>query len=175
MAAQKYLVIDNTTGLVKEASALDVASGAGDSGQLIALDAQGKIPVGFLPSGIGQDTLVAPASEAISAGAMLNLWYDSANTTVKWRNADKATAGGAKEAHAFANAAVTSGSNCTGIFEGRVTGLTGLTPGGRCWLGNNGAITQTPTTTAGESLQRLGIAVSATTMDFEKSEPIIRA
>lgn len=175
MPAQRYLVIDNTTGLVKEVAALDVATGASDSGLIIALDSSGRIPVGFLPTGIGQDTLIAPASEAISAGAMLNLWYDAANTTVKWRNADKATAAGAKEAHAFANAGYASGANVTGIFEGRVTGLTGLTPGVRCWLGNAGAVTQTPTTTAGESLQRLGIATSATQMDFEKSDPIIRA
>ena len=105
-----------------------------------------------------------------SSRSSARLWDDSG--TEKARKAD-ATAEG-KEAVGFVKAATASAGTAAVYFEGRITGLTGLTPGARMYLSaaTAGAATATSPSSAGNVSQFVGIAVSTTEIDFEGSNPI---
>lgn len=130
----------------------------------------GTIDPSVLPTGIGADVKNVPASEALAAGDLVNIWNDTG--VAKARKAD-ATAEG-KEATGFVKAAVTSGATAAVYMEGRITGLTGLTPGARLYLSAStpGRATPTAPSTVGNVVQWVGDAVDTTEMDFEKSDPI---
>jgi hypothetical protein len=166
MAAQKFLT--NNAGRVTEAQALSVSSGAGDVDKLVALDATGKIPSGFLPSTSAPNQSVV-SSENLSAGNVVNVYNNAGTLNV--RKADNAAAG--KEANGFVLAGVTSPAAGTVTFVGGViTGLSSLTPGARYYLGVAGAVTATAPTASGAIVQCVGIALSATTLLFNPEDPI---
>ncbi len=168
MAAKTYLA--RIAGRIKQIAAVVVSSGASNDGDLVALDATGKIDVSVLPAGVGQNTVSAATSEAMSAGDLVNLWNDSG--TIKARKADGTSEG--KEVHGFLKASYSSGATATVYLPGNVmTGLTGLTPGARQYLSTTpGALTETPLNSANNVHQMVGIASSATTVAFEPEEPV---
>lgn len=174
MAAKKYITLSDSavTGVLSEKAATVVSTGGSNDGDLVALDASGKLDLSVLPTGVGPTTKTIATSEAVAAGSIVNIW-DSTGQKVRLADASAASAG--KVAMGFVLAAAASGANATVYFEGEITGLSGLTPGTAMYLGTAGALTATPTTTAGQVLQRVGYATSPTTVDFEPGEPIIRA
>lgn len=123
-----------------------------------------------MPTGIGADVKTIVASEALAANDLVNVWNDGG--TEKVRKAD-ATAEG-KEAAGFVKAAVSASANATVYFEGRITGLTGLTPGAFQYLSaaTPGLRTETAPSAAGNVVQEVGMALSTTEMDFERQRPI---
>lgn len=168
MAAKRFLGL--VAGRIKQIAAVVVSAGAGNDGDLVALDASGKLDASVLPAGVGQNTVSATASEALAAGDLVNL-YNNAGT-INARKAD-ATAEG-KECHGFVKAAVANAATATVFTSGNIlTGLTGLTPGARQYVATSpGARTETPPATAGNVVQMVGVAVSATSIAFEPEEPI---
>lgn len=170
MPAKKYL--SHAAGRLQEVQATVTSAGAGDDGKILALDATGKLDNSVMPVGIGADTATIAASENLAAGDYVNIW-DS--TGAKVRKADAATSG--KEANGFVLAAVTSGANATVYFEGQNTQKTGLTPGARQYLSaaTPGATTATPPAAAGNVVQLLGVAVSATSISTEIEDGLILA
>ncbi len=136
------------------------------------LDASGRLDPTTMPAGIGQDAKTMAASEALAAGNIVNVWNDA--STAKARKAD-ATAEG-KEGVGFVLAAVASAANATVFFEGRITGLSGLTGGARYYLSaaTPGALVLAANlpTAAGSVIQYIGTAVSPTELDFEPGEPV---
>ena len=158
-------VLDSTIVNSKTTSA-----GAGDSGKVVALDGTGRIDSTMMPVGIGADTAIIVASEALSAGNLVNIYNNTGVTNV--RKADNTTAG--KEAHGFVLAAVSNGASATVYFEGTVTGLTGLT-GGVKYLGTGGASAASAPSTAGNVAQIVGFATSASTLNFQSGTPIVLA
>lgn len=199
MAGTKYLKHDGT-GLAQEVAANDASAGAADAGKIVALngagvlaasivnakatsvgvgdagkipslDGAGRLDPSFLPVGLGADTLVISASEALAAGAYVNVW--SSAGAFKVRNADATVAG--KEAHGFVLNAVASGANATVYFESTNTSVTGQTPGVVYLANTPGAGTATPPNAAGNVVQRLGFAASATTVSFQSENPIVLA
>ena len=107
-------------------------------------------------------------SEALTIGPV-NVYNNAGVANV--RKAD-ATAEG-KEANGFVIAAFGSGVNATVFFEGRITGLSGLTIGTRYYLATTaGTVSSTAPSTAGNVVQYIGTAMAATELDFEPSEPI---
>ena len=90
------------------------------------LDASGKLDPSTMPTGVGQDAKTVLTSEALTIGPV-NIYNNAGVANV--RKAD-ATAEG-KEANGFVIAAFGSGVNATVFFEGRITGLSGLTIGAR--------------------------------------------
>lgn len=134
------------------------------------LDGSGRLDPSTMPTGIGQDAASIVASETIAAGALVNVWNNSGTPNV--RNADGTAEG--KEANGFVLAGVSASASATVFFEGRITGLTGLTPGARQYLSAStpGTATATAPTTAGNVVQYIGVAVSASSIDFEASNPI---
>jgi len=165
----KYLEHDGSGGS-REVQPVNTSAGAGDAGKMVQLDAGGKIAEDMMPTGIGADTATLEASENLAAGDQINIW-DNAGTTMV-RKADASSAGMA--ANGFVMAAVISGANATIYFEGTNNQLTGMTGGARQFLSATtaGGITETAPTGAGEIVQIVGKAYSATEMSFEYTNPI---
>jgi hypothetical protein len=168
--ADKY--IKNNSGQLAEVEATVTSTGATEAGKIVALDGSGKLDVSTLPTGIGATTKVAATTENLSAGNLVNLFNDSG--TIKARKAD---ASNGRRAHGFVLTGVTSPNNATVYLDGTITGLTGLTPGAAYYLSGStaGAATATAPTTSGYISQEIGIALSATEINFEEQQPITLA
>jgi hypothetical protein len=146
------------------------SAGAGDAGKLPALDGSGRLDTTFMPAGIGADTKIIVASEALAAGDFVNVWN---STGAKARKADATAAG--KEAHGFVLSAVSNGANATVYFEGPNTAVSGQTPGPVYLSTTAGLATATAPSASGNVVQRLGVAVDTTEINFEGSQPIVLA
>jgi hypothetical protein len=138
--------------------------GAGNANTIPQLNASGQLDLTMMPNGIGPNTAVIAASEAIAAGALVNVYTNAGAVAV--RNADNSNT--AKSANGFVLAAFASAANATVYLTGQITGLTGLTPGATYYLGTVGTpilAANLPTTT-GTLLQQVGVALSATILEF---------
>lgn len=159
-----------------EVPATVVSTGAADAGKIPALASDGRLDESLLPTGIGADVTVAPASESLTAGDYVNI-YDNAGVT-SMRKADASAANAGKIADGFVLDNVTSGQPATAYHSGSNTALTGLTVGTTYVLSHTtpgGVLALSAgTTTAGHSLQVVGRAVAADTIDTSIGEPIIR-
>ena len=168
---EKFLI--QSSGFIAEREALAASAGAADAGKIPALDASGRIDASMMPSGIGADTALLPASEALSAGNLVNVWNDAGVARV--RKADGA-GGTGKKCHGFVLSGVSSGANATVYFEGTITGLSGLVAGDVFLSAiTPGLATGTPPATAGHFVQRIGVATGATSVKFEAENPILLA
>lgn len=168
MPAKKFLRL--VAGVFTEVAATVTSVGAGNDGDLVALDSSGRLDNSVMPVGIGVDTKTIAASEALAAGDWVNVWN---STGAKVRKADATTAG--KEAHGFVLAAVSSGGNALVYFEGTNTQVSGQTPGPvylQTTAGTGGA---TIPSASGNVVQNLGVAVSATEVNFERGTPVVLA
>jgi len=166
--ADKYLY--NNAGVRTEREATVTSAGAGDAGKIVALDSNGRLDTSMMPTGIGADTALIQASENLAAGDCVNV-HNSGGARV--RKADATTAG--KEAHGFVTSAVTSGNNATVYFEGRNNQVSGLTPGPQYLSTTAGLTTAAAPSGSGNVVQRVGVAVSATELNFEPQEHIVLA
>lgn len=168
MAAKKFLRLVN--GVLTEIFGVQTSAGAANAGDLVALDDTGRISNDMMPVGIGADTATITASETLAAGDWVSVWNDSG---AKVRKADATTAG--KEVHGFVLSAVTSGNPATVYFEGTNTQVTGQTPGSvylQTTAGTGGA---TIPSASGNVVQQIGVAVSATAVNFERGTPVVLA
>ena len=147
------------------------SAGAGDSGKLPALDGSGKLDNSFMPTGIGADTASITASEALSAGDLVNIWNNASVANV--RKADATTSG--KEAHGFVLNSVSSGASATVYFEGSNTGKTGMTPGKQFLSTTAGGCTTTAPSGSGNVVQVVGFATSATVINMQANTPYVLA
>ena len=168
MAAKKFLRLVN--GVLTEILGVQTSAGAGNAGDLVSLDDTGRINNSMMPVGIGADTSTITASETLAAGDWVNVWN---NSGAKVRKADATTAG--KEAHGFVMSAVTSGNPATVYFEGTNTQVTGQTPGPVYLQTTAGAGGTTIPSASGNVVQQIGVAVSATAVNFERGTPVVLA
>jgi hypothetical protein len=145
----------------------NTSAGAGDAAKLVALDSSGRIDSTMMPVGIGADTAIITTSEAIASGDLVNIWN---STGAKVRKADATVAG--KEAHGYVLVGVGSAASATVYFEGTNTGMAGLTPGPQFLSTTAGTASVTAPSTSGNVVQRVGFAVSATSMNFQSQPPI---
>ena len=166
MPVQKLRVISGNT--ETEYTPVTTSSGAASAGQVPALNASGLIDPSMVP-GYEQQTMAA--SEAIGAGALVNVWNNSGTANV--RNADNSVDG--KRANGFAPAAIASGaSGVVNLGTGIITGLSGLTPGIDYFLGTVGGIVATAPSTTGNVWQPVGRSLSATTFQFQAQTGVVR-
>jgi hypothetical protein len=148
-----------------------VSAGAGDANKIPQLDSNGKLDTSVMPSGIGADTSLITAFEALAAGDLVNIYNNASTANV--RKADANTPG--KEAHGFVLSAVSASASATVYFEGTNNQVTGLTPGLQ-FLGIVAGKTQAAAPTGtGKFVQRVGFATSATSMNFDQNDPITLA
>lgn len=164
----------NSTGQLAEKNFIVQSTGAAVAGEGVGLDPSGRLDPSVMPVGIGANTTIAPASEALASGDWVNFWVN--NNTVSVRKAD-ASAGYGKKVDGFVLSAVTSGQNATVYKGGDNTALSGLTPGAVYYLSatSPGGITTTPPTASGHLWQPVGKALSASAISYQRTEPIIRA
>lgn len=191
MAAPRFLA--NIAGRIKMIATIATSAGAADAEKVPSTNASGVLdptllnaattgnskvlmtkPDGTLdpsvmPVGIGADTFTVVASEALAAGDFVNIWDDGG--TAKVRKADATTEG--KEAIGFVLEAVSAAGNALVYMEGKNTQLAGMTPGTRQYLATTpGGRTATAPSAVGNVVQPLGDALNATTLAFEKQEPV---
>ena len=169
MAALKFLRL--VSGVITEVFGKQTSAGAADAGAIVSLDDTGRIDNSMMPVGIGADTASIQASENLAAGDWVNV--HNVTGAARVRKADATTAG--KEADGFVLAAVTSGAPATVYFEGTNTQVTGQTPGPVYLQTTAGAGGATVPSTAGNVVQRLGVATSATAVNFERGQPVTLA
>jgi len=170
MAGNKYIA--NSAGTLTEVAANQVSAGAGDAGKIVALDATGRIDTSMMPTGIGADTAAITTSEALAAGDFVNVFNNAGTPNV--RKADASVAG--KEAMGFVLAAFGAAATATVFFEGTNTQVTGQTAG-KVFLSATtpGKTTSTAPATAGQVVQVVGFATSATTVNCQIELPITLA
>ncbi len=169
MAGEKFIQHDASGGL-REVEAVQVG-GAPSADKLASLDAAGRLDITMMPTGLGADTAVLVASGALAAGDFINVFDDGGTPSV--RKADATAIG--TVAHGFVLDAVADAANATVYFEGANTAVTGMV-GGQVFLSATaGAATATAPTTAGQVVQKLGVAVSATQINFEPATAILLA
>lgn len=167
--SDKYLA--QVAGVLTEKAALVTSAGAGDAGKIPGLDSGGRLDSSLMPVGIAADTKAIVTSEALAAGDFVNVWN---STGAKVRKGDGSVAG--KQVHGFVLAAFGSGATATVYFEGTNNQVTGMTPGDVFLSATTpGTATGTPPSATGQTVQRLGVAVSATEINFEAAQPITLA
>lgn len=166
MAGDKYL--RNSSGAFAEQASVQSSAGAGNAGNIPALDSTGRLDPSMMPTGVVADTASVTASEALSAGDFVNVYNSSG---AKCRKADASTSG--KEADGFVLAAVISSGTALVYFEGTNTQVTGATPG-TVFLSDTvpGGTTSTAPVGSGKIVQRLGVATSATAINYERGPAI---
>ncbi|MDA3808537.1 MAG: hypothetical protein PF440_11580 [Thiomicrorhabdus sp.] len=168
--ADKYLKHDGAGGSAEQ-EALVSSAGAGDAGKIPGLDGTGKLSTTMMPTGIGADTASVVTSESLVAGDYVNI-YDVTGTATA-RKADATVDG--KEAHGFVLTGVTSPEAVLIYFEGNNDQVT-LQTAGKVYLSTTpGVGTATPPSATGNIVQQVGVAHSATGVNFEASKPITLA
>lgn len=168
--ADKFLY--NNAGQMTEKAGTVTSAGAANAGNIPALDGTGRLDSSVMPVGIGADTVSIVASEALTAGNFVNIWNNAGTPNV--RKADGSTSG--KTAHGFVLAAVASAASATVYLAGQNTQLTGLTAGD-VFLSDvtPGGVVATAPVGTGKTVQRVGVAVSATVVDFRPYAGIVLA
>jgi hypothetical protein len=162
--ANRYLALVN--GVITMVQAAISSSGSSSSGQIVALNAAGAVDITMMPTGIGANTVSAVASATLTAGMLVNIYDNAGVLTV--RPADSTTAG--SQANGYVIAGFASAATATVyIGGGLINGLSGLTVGSTYYLGTVGAPTATIPATAGNIVQYVGVAVSATALEFQPS------
>lgn len=168
MPAKRYIA--QVAGSLTEIAGLVASAGAADDGKIVSLDATGRLDGSVMPVGIGADTASITTSEALAAGDYVNIHN---STGAKARKADASASG--KEAHGFVLAAFGAAQAATVYFEGTNTQVTGQTAGSVFLSATAGLGTPTAPATAGQTVQRVGFATSATSVNFQSQPPILLA
>jgi hypothetical protein len=158
-------VLDPTIVNAKNASA-----GAGDAGKIVQLDASGKISSTMINSAGNANSKVMTTSEALTSGNWINIHDVGGNPRV--RKADAATG---KEAMGFVLESPGSGGTCTVYFEGENTGVIGMVAGPVYLSATPGAGQATSPTGAGVISQVIGVATSATSVNYQSGPVIVQA
>jgi hypothetical protein len=162
----KFIRINN--GILTETQAAQTST----PNAIPALDGTGKLPVDMLPVGTGAAAYVLPASQALAAGDLVNIWNDDG--VAKVRKADNGAL--ATRAHGFVTAAVNNGANAT-IYTDWTLTKSALTAGANYFLGTAGntILAAALPTAANAIIQVIGFAVNATTIDIEIADPVVLA
>jgi hypothetical protein len=168
MAVRKLIQV-NANGSQQEYAGKSTSAGAGDASEFVILDNAGKIDVSMFPNGIGSDANAFTAGEALSAGDFV--YVTGAGTVMK---ADATTL--AKRAMGYVLASVLNAGSALVYFDDNNSALSALTAGTTYFLSATaGLVTSTAPTTAGQFVQELGTANSATSLHVSIKTPILRA
>lgn len=178
MAGKKYLKLDTSTGHPTQQAATDTSAGAGNAGDIVALDSSGRIDTTMMPVGIGATTATIVASENLAAGDIVNIYNNAGTRTVRKANATDAT----KPAHGFVLASVSSSANASVYFDGQDNvvpsgSFVAADVGKMLFLSTTaGGVTTTPPVSAGNIVQALGAVVdvgATVTFDFQANDFIV--
>lgn len=157
------------SGRVQEVIGLVTSAGAADAGKIVQTDGSGRLDSSLMPVGLGADTFTSVAVGALSAGDFVSV------VPTGIQRASAAATG--TDADGFVLAASAASAPATIYFEGRNTGLSGLTVSSRYYLSDStpGGVTLSPVAGTGKKHQYLGVAVTATSLAFEADDAIVLA
>lgn len=168
--ADKYLKI-GTNSYPEEVEATTTSAGAGDAGEIIALDASGRIDSTMMPVGVDEETVTLEATETLTSGNFVNFWLSGG--ACKARKADSTSA---LPADGFVLSTFTTGQSAKIYLRGQSnTAVSGLSVGVRHYLGSAGGLTTTAPTTSGYIIQEIGIPTGTTNIPFHPYIPLTRA
>lgn len=167
--ADKYIALIN--GVEQEVEATLTGGTSTQAGDIVALDANGRLDISVMPTGITADVYIGNAFESLVSNNPFV--YIKSDGTV----ANASASSGGNPTIGFVNTNYSANASATVYFEGRVTGLSGLTIGARYYLSDSvpGGLTATPVVGTGKLHQYLGRAISATSLSFEADDHIVRA
>lgn len=170
MAGKKLLRL--VSGIYTEIVGTQTSAGVGNAGDIVALADTGYLDPTVMPPGSGPDVKTITASEALSAGDLVNLHNSSG---LKVRKADASSS--AKEADGYILASVLISASATVYFDGLNTAVSGLTPGTDYYLSDStpGGVTSTPVSGTGKINQFIGTATAAGELVFERGEITVLA
>lgn len=162
--AEKFLILNRPAGGTEEKEATTVSTGAAQAGHIPALGPDGKLDESMLPESTGGNVRAVVAAEVLTAHDLVYIG-DNAGSPGVFRATG---ANGGHRAVGFVKDSAAIGETVNVYFEGIVGGQSGLTIGGRVFLGMDlGSATQTPLSGAGKLSQIVGDAISATEFSFE--------
>ena len=160
--ADKYLKVGTGIDPIEEIEATVVSAGAGNSGDIVALNTAGKLDITVMPQGFGPGVESIATSESLVAGDFVNIWDNGGTKAV--RKADATVTG--KPVDGFVLAGVTHPGNATVYYEGVNDQVTGLTIGAQYLSTVAGKSSSTKPSASGNIQQFVGTATSATSMVF---------
>ena len=134
--------------------------GNGSSGFTLYVTGNDSVPfpLSFIPPAVYIPVI---AGAALGSGSLVNLYSDAGQAKMRLAtNADET-------ARCDGFVAFTTASGALGFLFGAgqvITGLSGLTPGAKYYLGTAGGVTAVVPTTPGFIMQEIGVALSATTI-----------
>lgn len=178
MSGKKYIRLDPVTGRLTQQAATDVSDGSANAGDIVALDPSGKISQTMLPAGVGQSTISAVATEALSAGDLVQVYSNGGVRSVRKANATDYT----KPSNGFVLDSIAQSASGIVYLGGQNTAipLGTFTPadiGKRVFLSTTaGGVTTTPPTAPGNLIQPVGVIVDvgpSVTIDYDEGEQII--
>ena len=153
--------LDLVTGRPTRVTPNTTSAGAADALKIIQTNAAGVVDITLLPSGLGPDSVTILASVALTAGQQVNIFNNAGAANVR----PAIATGIATESHGYVLAAFGSGAQATVFFDDNNTAVTALTPGVQYLsAATAGAVTTAPPTAAGQIVQRIGVATSATSL-----------
>lgn len=176
MAGKKYISLDTTTGKLKQVAATDQSLGAGNAGDIVALDSSGKIDPSCLPSGSGEGTggtvHAMTCTEALDAGSWVNIYNNSGTRACRKALAQDAT----KPANGFVKTSYSAGVTANVYVDGTndkipVAGFSAADLSARVFLSPSvaGGCTKTCPSTSGNLVQPLGciVGIDGTNVSIE--------
>jgi hypothetical protein len=165
---EKFLTADATGKQQLKDIGVTTSAGAADAGKAAVLNEAGFLDETLFAPGFGADAVMMTASESLSAGDFVNVWNDAG--AFKVRKADATVYG--KQAMGFVSSSAAASTLVKVTFEGTNTAVTGATAGNLFLSTTAGGFTATAPTSAGNVVQKIGIGVSATSINVEFSQPI---
>lgn len=157
------------TGRVSEVQPITASAGAGDASKMIQTDSNGLIDPSLMPSGITPDQKAGTSNGTITAKDLC--FVEAAGTIAR----ATAAAGTPNQCIGYALTSVATGQPITIQLEGKLNGLSGLTPGSRYYLSDvtpGGLLIAPGPVGAGKISQFVGTALSATELNFEPDDAI---
>jgi hypothetical protein len=169
----KYIKL-NSSGDLAEEIPVNTSTGAPDAGKIVELDASGRLSMTMLPAGLGQDAVAIVVGTSVVAGDFVNVYNNLGTPNI--RPADNTVP---YPAHGFVLESVTANGSDTATvyFEGTNTGVSGLTPGVTYFLSTTGDqdTYASITKATGDIAQKLGVAISSSSLSFEYTNPVTLA
>lgn len=150
-------------------TALAVSTGVADANKIVMTSSTGRIDGSLMPVGIGAETQVMVASEALIAGDFVNIFNNGGVP-----NARKADNSNGRSANGFVLESVANAANATIYLSGLNNARTGMIPGTVYFLGTSGGVSTSPppSTSIGAIIQQLGVSANTTTIQFDYDAPI---
>jgi hypothetical protein len=154
------------------------SSGNADAGEVVGLGSDGKLHSSVMPDGIGARVRSLPASGAISANDLVNIFKDTEDETPKWKARRASAASSATACNGFAKVGGNDGEIITVYLDGTFevdAAIVSTLSNDRLYLSATSPGKPGPYSSAAAVVQTVGYLVDDTTAEFEPSTPVLQS